>query len=183
MQGITTLNEIKANNFMWVCSAIKVIFFKKNNSRESDFCLASFFWFLRHSKASTMYVIDLEWNSCRCMKSCYLLFIIFYFFILVDGDVVIRQICEIIISMVKQHIRHRLMSNSRYFSVWSMCLSFCVIFMNRCMCDLHVEFPPRSRSSEKITIEFGTNFSFQMLTSDRQKFHTHWIMMIRHYIS
>lgn len=81
--------KFQANNF--VCSWNS--HFKKTEiaTEKVILCLASFLF--SHSKALTMYVIDLEWNACLGLKPytpIIYLFLIFY------CDVVIRQICELV---------------------------------------------------------------------------------------
>lgn len=75
-----------------------------------------FVWrhFLCHSKASTMYVIDLEWrNLFLCLKSSTYYYCLFFFSFCVR-DVVIGKICEIVFIpkiACMNMFRYRLMSN------------------------------------------------------------------------
>ena len=136
---------------------------KERKPKKSQAEKVIFVWrhFLCHSKASTMYVIDLErWNSCRCLNSStYYLLLLFCCSALCVHDVVIGKKCEFI-PMPKECVRYRLMSNRRSqfrdHTVDNFVSPFCVIssdFASRLCALLKV-------SVKKISVEFGTNFSF-----------------------
>lgn len=122
-----------------------------------------------------MYVIDLErWNSCRCLNSStYYLLLLFCCLASYVHDVVIGKKCEFI-PMPKWRVRYRLMSNRRSqfrdHTVDNFVSPFCVIsseLTSRLCALLKV-------SVKKISVEFGTNFSFWMLTQVKKwvRFHT-----------